>query len=292
MSRKILLLSFTIIFFIGYSCSGTANKKSMDPKPDSANISKQDTIKPATDSSWIDQIQFGYSNEKGDLILVDSTTLTIKPSNLIYALDSIGNKVSIVYQNYQPAGQKNTGRDIYFNFENAGGYLYNANGILDEKQTAVLLTEDFFKSRSLVKLTRTDVKGLPENVKQKIETNKTRRIKNAREIASLENEGSIYLMEFARKKDSALASLVLVYDDNYTYYDFPALYDKQSTWRVDDGGEFWLDGIEILAVFKQGNAIELIFDWIGAEGYNTQYLQQTGVIFEEIKSHYRYTSPL
>jgi len=72
--------------------------------------------------------------------------------------------------------------------------------------------------------------------------------------------GNIYLMEFSRKKDSALASLVLVYNENYTYYDFPALYNEQSTWRVDDGGEFWLDGIEVLAVFKQGEIVELVFD--------------------------------
>lgn len=291
MIKKIKVFSLLVLLVIAYSCSGKSNKKTIVPATDSIANNQTGDVKSNSDSSWIDQIQFGYSNEKGDLILVDSVELPVPPTSLIYALDSTGNKTSITYKTYQPKGEKNTGRDIYFNFENAPGHIFSASTIMDEEQTSVLFTEKFFETRSMLKVRRTDKKGLPEQVRKKIESDKSRKVKNAREIATLDNFGNIYLMEFSRKKDSALASLVLVYNDNFIYYDFPAIYDQQSTWRVDDGGEFWLDGIEILAVFKQNDTIELVFDWVGAEGYNTRYLQQGSNTFKEIKNHYRYTAP-
>jgi len=131
------------------------------------------------------------------MIIVDSTSLVIKPSLLIYVLDTAGNKISIAYKNYQPVGTKNTGRDIYFNFENAAGHLYSSNGVIDEEQTAILFTEEFFTTHTMVKVTRTDKKGLPEQVKKKIETDKVRKIKTVREYGQHISNGILAKKRFS-----------------------------------------------------------------------------------------------
>src|SRR5687768_16898485 len=113
MHQKILLLSLISILLIGYGCSGNASKKSNGPNPDSTITNNQDTIQSSYDSSWVDQIQFGYSNEEGNMIIVDSVIAPLEPNSLIYTLDSTGSKTGLTYKSYQPKGKNDTGRQIY-----------------------------------------------------------------------------------------------------------------------------------------------------------------------------------
>lgn len=238
-------------------------------------------------------IQFGFVNEKGTQILIDSALLPLNPELLVYSIDTSGQAIDIKFEKYQKATGKDKHRQIYFNFNDAGGYLFSIkNKTVDYSKTSVLCTQNFLNDHPLIKMSNPNSKTLPESIRQKLESDKKRKIKTYKEMKVLEGERSIYLIEFSKKKDSALVSLVLTGTNNMVYFDFPALYDEQSTWRVDDGGEFGFEYFYILAAFKVDGKIEIITDWIGPEGFSTLYLQEDRSSFKKIKEYYRYTAPI
>lgn len=273
-----------------YSCTGSKSKepqvKTTDTINDQQDSVAKDTIHSAT------AIQFGFANESGNQILIDSTIFPLKPELLVYTIDTSGRPVNIKYEKYHPATAKDNHRQTCFNFNNAGGYLFSVkNKMADQSNTSILFTQNFYSDHTVINMSEPTDNSFPDQIRKKTESDKKRKVKSFKALKLLEGGRSIYLIEFAKKKDSVLVSLVLTGIDQAVYYDFPAIYNEQSTWRVDDGGEFGFEYFSILAAFKVNGKIEIITDWIGAEGYNTLYLKEDGSNFIKIKEYYRYSSP-
>jgi len=83
-----------------------------------------------------------------------------------------------------------------------------------------------------------------------------------------------------------------VSENKVIYQDYPALHNEISTWRVDDGGEFGLDDIHILAAFDYAGKIEIVTDWAGAEGFSIDFLQEDGKACRFLKNDGRYCAPI
>lgn len=235
-------------------------------------------------------VNFGFSNENGDKILAFEEN--INAENLTQTIDNEGKITPITFEISQK-GNENGVNLVPTNFKNCAGKVFSVtNKKVNTDLSCVIFNDTFLRNHSLVPFkTLAQPTQIDKANKNKITTERKRKIKEAWKIAELGTE-SAYIVIFEPKKDSVLASLVIG-GTSYIYRDYPAKYDEGSTWRVDDGGEFPNDAIKILAVFRnQAGELEIITEWAGAEGANIEYAKANKNTFETIREASRYWGAL
>ncbi len=204
-----------------------------------------------------------------------------------------GNLTAIDFVEKKESTNQDNGRQNYFNFQNSGGYLYNLRSEqIDKYKAALLFKENFHADRKYLDLRIIENEELTNSIKKLIEVDKNRKIKNGKIIALINEKIKVVIADFEIKNDSALACLALIYPEKIAYKDFPAVYNEISTWRVDDGGRFAIESYHILAAFEGKDGIEIVTEWIGAEGVNIEYIKEINLNLESLKHGYLYTSPL
>lgn len=263
-------------------------------KETSQNQEQIDTVVTATISSknnTDELLAFGFSNESGDKILAFEEGL--KTNGFTQTIDNQGNVAAIKFDSSQKGNESGINL-VSSNFKNCAGQVFSVseNKKVQNDLSSVIFNDTFLKNHSLISVkTLTQPTKIDEANKNKIATERKRKIKEAWKIAILGNE-SVFIAIFEPKQDSVLASLVIG-GKSYIYRDYPAKYDEGSTWRVDDGGEFPKDAIKILAVFRnQAGELEIITEWAGAEGANIEYTKVNKNRFETIKEASRYWGAL
>lgn len=263
-------------------------------KETSQNQAKTDTVATATIQNTNDAkelLTFGFSNENSDKILAFEEGL--KTDEFTQTIDNQGNVAAIKFESSQKGNESGVNL-VSANFKNCAGQVFSVskNKKVQNNLSSVIFNDTFLKNHSLVSVkTLTQPTKIDEANKNKIATERKRKIKKAWKIADLGNE-SAFIVVFESKQDSVLASLVIG-GKSYIYRDYPAKYDEGSTWRVDDGGEFPNDAIKILAVFRnQAGELEIITEWAGAEGANIEYTKVNKNRFETIKEASRYWGAL
>lgn len=236
-------------------------------------------------------IEFGITSVDGKQLITVGVETLDAPSNFTKAIVSNGKLVDIEYVGLQEPHNDN-GRQIESNFSNMGGFLYNSKSpVANRDRTVVLTTEMFLSERHQLVLSPPTKQGLSAQLKSEIEKDKERTIKAFTCLAVTDGDRSIYLVEFEVVNESALATLVYVTPESKIYFDYPATFDEGSTWRVDDGGEFGMDYYDILAAFDHPEGMELITEWIGAEGYVMSFLKEVNGSFVSLKDGSRYAAP-
>jgi hypothetical protein len=287
------LLLFTALLF---SCSNpTPPKQNTDSlaASDTTHITPNQTEDPgdASDPETEPRIEFGFCDMDGKKIMMTTDTLA-DPSKFSCVIAADRKIANAKYIQKQKATAGDNGRQTEFNFKNCAGYLFEMKGnVVTRDHSVILMTPEFVAERKLLAINPPVKKELPAAVKSRIENGKQRKIKDYRCLTLLGKDSAIYIFEFENKGDSALASLAFVTPGKIVYEDFASLYNEMSTWRVDDGGSFGVDYFDLLAVFEKNGKIEIVTDWPGAEGVNTEYLKEDGTIFKSIKGEARYTAP-
>lgn len=236
-------------------------------------------------------IIFGFSDEAGKNILAISDTL---PEPGIYK-KTIADNGALIPLKY--VEQKNGVEDkdfqlTYYNFSNCGGYLFECNdGKVDYKKSIVMLSDRFLSTRKYIQNTSKENNPLGSEVLEKLKELKHKEVKSSFPLVKIDNNNSLYLVNFEIVNDTAMFSFVLVSPDKIVTKDNIAEFDPYGTWRVDDGGIVKPEMFDILAVFESKLGIEVAINWIGAEGDYVEYLIENGNQLEMGKNEYRYTMP-
>ncbi|CAM3644358.1 MULTISPECIES: hypothetical protein [Paenibacillus] len=90
-----------------------------------------------------------------------------------------------------------------------------------------------------------------------------------------------------------LASLALKHAGVWLYYDYPAKYDSDSTWRVNDQGEIRPEMFSFLFAAESANGLVVGVQWMGAEGENVSLLSVSDDAITDLGLEYgRYMSPI
>lgn len=291
--KFILPLFFSATFF--FSCSNAENKNERaDSIPDSTTISTNAENSPgiiSNDSLDAAGIEFGFCDMDGKRMLMLTDSL---PDPLLFTkVFSADYKLTdIRYLTKRKATAEDNGRENEFNFKNCKGYLYEVKeNAVTRDHSVIFMTPAFISARKIIPLQPPTKKELSPAIKSRIESGKNRKIKDYRCLTSLGKDSAVYLFAFENKGDSALASLAYITTGKIVYEDFPALWNDMSTWRVDDGGNFGVEYFDLLAVFEKNGKLEIVTDWPGAEGKNTEYLREDGGTFKSLKQQGRYTAP-
>ncbi|KAF5281391.1 hypothetical protein FQR65_LT14729 [Abscondita terminalis] len=216
------------------------------------------------------------------------------PEQYDLVLNDQGKGFPVQYKGFQNTSTDgDNGRQTADNFDKSAGFLYQLKeNKLTSSATAVILTDKAFLSsrKVLIPHAAKDAGTMPAAV-QKLVAEKNRKVKNFKNIAQFDEKTIISIVEFEVKNDSALAVLVYSSPEKTINQEYKAKYDDMSTWRVDDGGNFNMDYIDILYAFVYKDNIELVLSDMGAEGYNVTYLKEKAGVFVVAKESYGYSAP-
>lgn len=274
-----------------------------------------------SDKMTMQDIQFGISNAAGDsvLLLVGDTS---NVENLI-ANPSKFDKLIYTGQAYNIAFIEKTFNSDYSGisqcFSEINGYLFKVTGnpikvgkyfYPQTEPTAVLTTKSFLANRPLIKTKDLKNTKLSSSIKQQVEAEKGRKIKQYKSLLALDGagqtSGSFYLVEFYPKGSSKLVSLVFISSNKLIYKDFPGQGDY-NLWSFErkyisegvykEKRYFPMDSFRILGVFSNQAHIEVVVelgtffdaDDNSQSDLSLQYIRERGSKFETLKTGSRHT---
>jgi hypothetical protein len=237
-----------------------------------------------------DDLVFGLSNLEGTKII---TLGYIENVDLIKSVISPDMKISKVeFSGDQKAHPNYNGRPSSHKFDQIPGKVFKLNNSTIKKPGVCLLTSpNFVKGLKLLKVTNMGYSKISNDLLQRIQKEKNRKIVDAWMLAELESEWKIIVVFFESIESDALASLVVLNQETVYFKDFPAKYDKQSTWRVDDGGKFNGKDFIVLFAYKREKEIGLVYSWFGFEGESLAVIETKDGQTIELKNGYIYHAP-
>ncbi len=208
-----------------------------------------------------------------------------------------GSKVyDVKYAGIQEGDEKkDNGRQIFYNFDNLRGLLFENTGepIQTKKykyehegitEPVLLCNDNFIKENELVEFHKV-AKEPASSVIKELEQHYQRKIKRSALTFAFGNndENKFYSVQFEDWKDSTglygLGVYALYTKDGICYKDDLVMVDTLhypgSYWRIDDSGKFYLENMPV-AIMKNGNAYSLLMMDKGAEGVYAYTLTQKG----------------
>ena len=215
-----------------------------------------------------------------------------------------GDVYPVIFKGYQEGDpENNNGRDTYYNFANHPGWLFEMQSgkLLTHPQDefdaiwdAPLLVNENFKSKvKQLNLNRLTDNPLTKELQDKIEQQFGWEVLQGSVAYEFGNafEYQWINVQFKNKGDKALAMVAVVMPDgSLCVKEFAAAWNEQSVWRVDDEGEFYGYGLDM--VTEEDGVLTLYTYDQGAEGTNYQsYVVKGEVLCEGQVSASFYQAP-
>ncbi len=245
---------------------------------------------------------FGFADEQGTKLMALTDEMesgAAEKSDLKgYKLaigEGGGQVLSIRYANHQDRSEQDNGRQSMYNFDNMAGDIYAIEeGKATPNESYILVSPEQFDIDALIPLKPAADRALPDDIAKKIAEEKERAIEQGWLLAHAQDGQRIYVVQFERQGENMLASLVWQEGERLVFMDYPATYNDNSAWRVDDGGEISPEMFRFLfAARSADDGIVLGVQWMGAEGENLNILSSSGERFEKTEiSGGRYLSPI
>ena len=215
-----------------------------------------------------------------------------------------GDTYPVTFKGYQEGDPDNdSGRDTYYNFANHPGWLFEMQEgkLLTHPQdeydaiweAPLLVDESFNSTVKRLGLNPLADQPLSRELQNKIEQQYGWQVLRgvvAYEFGDAEKYQWINV-QFKNKGDEALALVAVVMPDgSLCAKELPAEWNEQSVWRVDDEGEFYGYGLDL--VTEEDGVLTLYTNDQGAEGVNYQsYVVEGGALSEGKVSASFYQAP-
>ncbi|RFM30091.1 hypothetical protein [Deminuibacter soli] len=290
MNTTLSLKKHWLIFVLFAACSGPVNNNTIKDNSTAAAGAVQQT----TTAGAQPVLAFAFANQSGTEVLLPKADTGNQVNAAAFTEVIIKNtQQHCTFVKQLPAGANDNGRQLADNFAQSAGAIFKLQQPVNTEEETVLLTNAaFLQQHHLLDRSPAPGSNLSAEVKAQLESSKRRRIKSIHAVAGLAAGAGVYLVEFERKLDSVLVSLVATKHGDIISRDYAAKFDSTSTWGVDDGGEFGFDNYHLLAAFDNNGDPELVTEWAGAEGITIEYMVPKGNVFVTRQTGYRYSAPL
>jgi hypothetical protein len=231
---------------------------------------------------------FAYADSSGARLLALSAPSS--PTSVVEALCRSGARLPIRFVGHQSRSPGDNGRQRASNFDYEEGDVFEvARGSARPDETC------FLAPPPAAKVPRTPADSVcAAGDSTRLSQAKARRVVSCRRIVTVDDLTHVLAVEFERRADSALASLVLTDRDQMSFLDFPAARGPEGdAWRVGDGGTFDPSGFGVLFVVNGPAERAIAVAWAGEEGESLVFAA-TGPArgaFEPLVRDYRYWVP-
>jgi hypothetical protein len=239
------------------------------------------------------QGSFAYVDSTGtQLLALDSVP---SPSTVRGALCFGGVALPVRYDRRQARQPSDNGRQMAYNFANQQGDVFRVlQGRAPPNKTCYLSRDS-----ALLANARPATMHEPSDCSPaqaiRLAAAKARQVIHCWKIGATPTNREVFAVQFATVDSSALAAIIIDGDSALLVKDFPAVYrgPDDSTWRVDDGGVFSPQDLDILFSAPSPSGYVMAIAWAGAEGESSELVvaDSTGV-FRTATIGYRYWSPI
>ncbi|GEM_PF-1318010 len=188
----------------------------------------------------------------------------------------------VTFEAYRQPDPEWNGRQTSRFFDDLGGFLFRVEGgalpfLTGDVGGDVLLVDSEYADAAEIVPLEKGPEEAPGDVKKRFEELYKRSLKEIVGIArGTDSEVAVYAMEFTLKGDKALGVVALVTPRGTFCLDFPATYDEQSTWNVDDGGEFFPRSYVVGSLLKKGESYVFTLHRQAAESYTSHLVAVEG----------------
>lgn len=295
MNKKLLFPAFVAVTLMACGGSKTQNNGGVDPQPAQTNTAETTTAQTSAPSA--NKPAYVIADKLGEKFLLKDPNIPYEQRRVVpeQTPDSIKNFKYIINDGkYYPvklvgyqvgSEQEDNGRDMWYNFDNRCGWIYqmesgklleNPKEEWDACWAYPLLVDDAFKNSAKVYPSKSTVKDgkradLPKDLKDKFEKMYNRQVMRGSVAYTFgdNDEYKLVNIQFKNKGNQALGVVAIVKPDGSIIpLDLPAEWNRESVWRVDDGGEF--NGYDLdFATEENGKLFVYLADQ-GAEGLNLQ----------------------
>ncbi|MBB6217879.1 hypothetical protein HNQ80_004015 [Anaerosolibacter carboniphilus] len=245
---------------------------------------------------------YGFVNESGKKIITipsEQGTELENPQEFNIAVGNNGEIIEIEFVKKQEANDKDNWRQTIYNFDNMEGYIYEVkDGEAIKNKTYFLAKDAIINQDTLFELKSTQNNDLQNSLYKNVDVEtiknieiiKNRKIVDSKLLSKTADNGKVCLFVFERIGEDMLASIAYIEGDQVIFKDYPAKYDKLSTWRVDAGDEPGL--FEVLFLANSDEGLLLGLTWAGPEGENAFVLkEENGVLQQTDLKSSRYWAP-
>ena len=239
---------------------------------------------------------FGFTDAAGTRVIAETSNSEkiIKQPGIFTNVIVPGNKVlPVKYIKEQSHTAKDSGRQTVRNFDNLQGSIFGlVDGKIEKNMSCLLVSREFVDSiRPVSIISLKNEKCDDKQIMKRIEGFKRQKIDKVWGLVKLEQNTGIYLVLFEKRSEDVLASIIMAAPDKMVALDFPAKFNKTSTWRVDDGGNIAPESFNVAMAWRRNNNLELVISWGGEEGENTDLYSEKGSVFVSLANKYRYWLP-
>jgi hypothetical protein len=179
-------------------------------------------------------------------------------------------RYAVQFDRQQPERAASDSRRTSHNFDNVAGSVFNVlQGTIERNSSCFLASDSLVASATVLALERPAASTeCSAEARQRLSTWRSRRVVNCWLLARVPNGRSLLLAEFVRQDTDALASVVVVDGDRGVFADNTATYKGPGLdlWRVDDGGVFSPEGVQVVFLLQRGTSYTLGLRWGGSEG--------------------------
>jgi len=253
---------------------------------------------------------FGFANEEGTKLMttyqeIPYTVEELKKLNTAVGVN--GQVLSVRYETEQQADDQDNGRQNAYNFAHMPGHVFEVvGGGAMSNESYYLVKDDEFDTTSMLELKPvTEIRAIDDAklLEAIAAAHSGRAVHQGWQIAEVSDPTAagdaaapkqLYVVQFERQGDSMLASLIMKEGEQLIAIDYPAEYDENSTWHVDDGGQVYPDQFSFLFAARGETGLILGLKWLSAEGEGITFLNQSGSQFVALPdiSSGRYMSPV
>ena len=225
------------------------------------------------------------------LLLTSSLT---QPELLKTVLCSDGQRVRVQFARRQTDREGHDGRQTAGNFDSLAGSAFTVVTGRIEPDAICFLASDALLAGSVVLSV-----AAPQGAGACLERGRFTRLRDRGvthcwPIARVGAAKQVALVEFERRGNDALASLVFADGARAVFADYPAEFrgPGQDLWRADDGGVLSPRGLRVVCAVQRGDSYTLGVAWPGAEGVSLALWRSQGRDrFTMVLSEYWYQAP-
>jgi len=236
---------------------------------------------------------FGLQDQSGRrLVLIPRVS---RPEMLKTALCSDGTRVPVQFERLQIGREGGDGRQTSQRFDELAGAVYSVpTGRVADSAVCFLASEPLLAGTTALRVSAASGAGACLE-RGRFAALRDRPVLHCWPIARLASGQHIALLEFARREQDALASLVFVDGSRTIFADYPAEFRGagQDLWRADDGGVLSPAGFDVVCALQRGDWYAIGVAWNGAEGRSLSlWISGASDRFTRVVSDYWYQAPI
>jgi hypothetical protein len=257
---------------------------------------------------------FAFTNTSGTKLILVGESLGASPGapalaqvsrpylGLRTAFCSDGLSHRIAFERVQGADGRDEGRRSHYAFDHLEGLVFRIDdpGMLSEGSSCFLVARPLEQALAVVPVALPwERKFIPVDgrasrlatcdagLAERIAAARSRAVTHCWPLRSANHPRvpHVVLIEFARRGNDALASVVVVDRGRLTFADQPGDYGREgglSVWRVGDGGKLDPASFDVLLLARRGRKAVLALSWVGREATVLKLMESRGGQFREL----------